>query len=268
MKKLILLMCILGVLSGCSKVPITGRSQLKLVSEAELANSFAVSYKELIKEHKSKGELVIGTKDYVRLQRVGKKISTAVENYLRENKLDDKLETLNWEFNLIRGNEVNAWCGPGGKIVFYTGIMKYFKNDEELAFVMGHEIGHAIAGHGAEGYTKGLLLQSGTAIVDVATGGGVATDLTEFGAGMLYLHGNRVQEYEADKLGMVFMAKAGYNPEAGVSFQKTLGTVSGDGGIGSDFMSTHPRSEKRIEEMIKFLPVAMEYYKSNKGKVK
>lgn len=260
MKKLVVF-GLMGLLLSCSVAPITGRPQLKLVSEASMANEFAMSYREMMSDYKKKGELVTGTQDYVRLQRVGKLISKAVDQYLIENNMREKLETLNWEFNLIKSDEVNAWCGPGGKIAFYTGIMKYFKSDAELAFVMGHEIGHAIAGHSAEGYSKGMLMQGGALAVELATGGGVASDLANHGMSMLYLKGNRTQEYEADKLGMVFMAMAGYNPAEGVKFQKTLGTVTGgDKGFGSDFMSTHPRSEKRIEEMEKFLPKAMEYY--------
>lgn len=253
---------IIALCLSCTNAPITGRPQLKLVSDETIAKEFSMSYREMMNKYKDKGELVVGTQDHKRLQRVGLKIAGAVEEYLKQNNMYDKLKTLNWEFNLVKSEEVNAWCGPGGKIVFYTGIMKYFKNDAELAFVMGHEIGHAIAGHGAEGYSKGLLLQGGATLVNILTGGGLASDLASHGMGMVYLQGNRTQEYEADKLGMVFMAMAGYNPEEGVKFQKTLGTTNGgDKGIGSDFMSTHPRSEKRIEEMRKYLPEAMKYLK-------
>lgn len=258
-KGLLLFVC--SLLISCStSVPITNRSQIKIVSDKKVAENFSKTYKEIIEKHKEKNELVVGTEDFHRLKKIGNKLSKAVEEYLVENNLNKKLEELKWEFNLVKSDEVNAWCGPGGKIVFYTGIMDYIKNDEEFAFVMGHEIGHALAGHSTEDYSKRVLLQTGLAIYDLVTLG-VFRDIAIMGAGAIYFHGNRKQEYEADQLGMIFMAKAGYNPESAIEFQKTLGTVQKDYGKGSDFMSTHPRSKKRIEEMIKFLPEAMKYYK-------
>lgn len=137
-------------LISCSSAPITGRQQLKLVDDEKLASQYSGEYDQMIAQLKQQGLLANSTKDGIRVKNVGEKLATAVEKYLKENGQAKKVDYLNWEFNLIKSDEINAFALPGGKIAFYTGIMPIAKNDAGIAAIMGHEIGHVIAGHHAQ----------------------------------------------------------------------------------------------------------------------
>ena len=184
---------------------------------------------------------------------------------MNENGMSNKVKNLNWEYNLIKSDEMNAFAMPGGKIAFYTGIMPVLGTDAGIAFVMGHEIGHVIGGHHAEGKSNQLtagVVMLGKGVADVLTGGAtevINNDLVGQGLQIGLLKFNRTQEYEADKYGMIFMAMAGYNPEEAIKVQERMAEKGS--GKRNDFLSTHPSSDKRIKAMQDFLPEAMKYYR-------
>lgn len=259
--KKIILLGVLSMVASCTTAPLTGRSQIKLVSDEAIAMEQANSYKAFISDLKSKNMIVNNTTNGKRLNMIGNKMAKAVESYLVTNNMGSYVKNLNWEFNLIKSDEINAFALPGGKVAFYTGILPVLKTDAGIAFVMGHEIGHVIGGHHAEGYSQKLLAGVVSTGVDIVTGGsgGLGSTLANYGLSASLLKGNRTQEYEADKYGMIFMAMAGYDPKEAIEAEKRMEQYSGSAGI--DFFSTHPAGHKRIEELEKFLPEAMKYYK-------
>ena len=251
-------------LISCSSAPITGRQQLKLVDDEKLASQYSGEYDQMIAQLKQQGLLANSTKDGIRVKNVGEKLATAVEKYLKENGQAKKVDYLNWEFNLIKSDEINAFALPGGKIAFYTGIMPIAKNDAGIAAIMGHEIGHVIAGHHAEGQSNqtaaGIILL-GKQVADVVTGGAtavVSNDLVSQGLSLGLLKFNRTQEYEADRYGLIFMAMAGYNPEEAIEVWKRMAEAGGS--QGPEFLSTHPDTANRIKKLQEYLPEAMKYY--------
>ncbi len=262
-----LIISILGMLllASCTTAPLTGRKQLKLVSDESVARDSVESYRQFINEASSKNLLANDTADGRRLKEIGGRISRAVEKYMNENGMSNKVKNLNWEYNLIKSDEMNAFAMPGGKIAFYTGIMPVLGTDAGIAFVMGHEIGHVIGGHHAEGKSNQLtagVVMLGKGVADVLTGGAtevINNDLVGQGLQIGLLKFNRTQEYEADKYGMIFMAMAGYNPEEAIKVQERMAEKGS--GKGSDFLSTHPSSDKRIQALKDFLPEAMKYYR-------
>ena len=271
MKKLRLLLLTLisaFVLISCSSAPITGRQQLKFVDDEKLANESSAAYGEFIAQAKQQGLLANSTNDGKRVTAVGNKLAAAVEKYLRENGQAQKVDYLNWEFNLIKSDDINAFAMPGGKIAFYTGIMPIAKNDAGIAAIMGHEIGHVIAGHHAEGKsneTAAGLVMIGKQVADIVTGGAtsvISNDLVGQGLSLGLLKFNRTQEYEADKYGMIFMAMAGYNPEEALAVWERMAAGGSSGG--PEILSTHPNTENRIKKMKEFLPEAMKYYNQSK----
>ena len=247
----------------CSTVPITGRSQLSLVSASEMnAMSFA-QYGEFLKQNK----LSSNKSDVEMVKRVGLNIQKAVETYFAQNNMSKELAGYQWEFNVVESEEVNAWCMPGGKVVVYTGILPITKDETGLAVVMGHEIAHAVAQHGAERMSQGLLQQLGGVALSVAIANEPAETqalfYTAYGVGTtvgVMLPFSRTHESEADRLGLVFMAMAGYNPNAAVDFWTRMAANSG-GGAPPEFLSTHPSNETRIADIKKHLPEALSYYK-------
>ena len=262
-----LIISILGMLflASCTTAPLTGRKQLKLVSDESVARDSVESYRQFINEASSKNLLANDTVDGRRLREIGGRISRAVEKYMNENGMSKKVNSLNWEFNLIKSNEMNAFAMPGGKIAFFTGIMPVLKTDGGVAFVMGHEIGHVIGGHHAEGKSNQLtagVVMLGKGVIDTLTDGAteaISNDLIGQGLQIGLLKFNRTQEYEADKYGMIFMAMAGYNPEEAIKVQERMAEKGSGKGI--DFLSTHPSSDKRVQAMKDFLPEAMKYYR-------
>lgn len=246
----------------CSTVPITGRSQLSLVPASQINALSFQQYGEFIKNNK----LSEDKEAVAMVKRVGANIQKAVETYFAQNNLSDQLKGYEWEFNLIESEEVNAWCMPGGKVVVYTGILPLTKDETGLAVVMGHEIAHAIAQHGAERMSYGLLQELGGMALSVALQNEPEATknifLTAYGVGTtvgVMLPFSRSHESEADRLGLIFMAMAGYNPEAAIDFWTRMSQKGGPGL--PEWLSTHPSDETRIADIKKHLPEALSYYK-------
>ena len=250
------------ILTSCGSVPLTGRKQMLLVSNSELLSASLTQYDEYIKTATKSADK---TKSAM-VERVGKKIATATEAYLKQNGLESELSNFRWEFSLIKSDDVNAFCMPGGKIVVYEGLLPLVSSEDELAVVIGHEVAHAVAKHSNERMSQEMLAQYGSSILS-ATLSTKSTAMqtlgsTVFGLGAqlgVMLPYSRQHEYEADYMGLVFMTMAGYNPNSAVTFWQKMSAASG-GGSSSDFMSTHPSDSKRIAEIQRRLP-EMEKYK-------
>src|SRR5690606_15652199 len=210
---------------------------------------------------------VKNTEEARMVERVGVKIKNAVERYMAQNNLSDQLNGFAWEFTLMNDETVNAWCMPGGKVAFYTGIMPICRDEAGVAVVMGHEVAHAIANHGGERMSQGLVQQLGGVALTVALQEQPQLTqqlaLTAFGAGSTIgyiLPHSRQQESEADEIGLIFMAMAGYNPQEAPEFWKRMEAKSGGSGT-PEFLSTHPAPSSRIKELERLIPEAMKYYK-------
>lgn len=251
------------ILSGCGSVPVTGRKQMLLVSDQEVLTSSFQQYNEFMKSapvstDKTKTALV---------QKVGRNIANAVETYLKANNMSDITSNYSWEFNLVKSTDVNAFCMPGGKIVVYEGILPVTQDETGLAVVMGHEVAHAIAKHSNERMSQQVLAQYGSAALGMALDGKSAAvqqvASSVYGLGAQYgimLPYSRKQELEADQLGLIFMAMAGYNPQAAESFWTRMSQNSGGASV-AEFMSTHPSDDTRIKKIREDLPEALKYYK-------
>ncbi len=260
--KFIILLIALLIITACSRVLISNRRQLNLISNSSMLQMSFEQYGQFLEESvisadKEKTEMV---------KRVGKNIQKAVEQYFTENNLEDDLKNYDWEFNLIVSNDINAWCMPGGKVVFYTGILPLTKNENGLAVVMGHEIAHAIAEHGNERMSQGLIAQAGSIALAVAINDKSEQTqrlwMNAFGAGAqlgVLLPFSRLHEGEADHLGLIFMSMAGYDPNHAVSFWRRMSEVKG-GETPPEFISTHPSDENRIAQIENLMPEALIYY--------
>ena len=257
--KILFLITALTMISSCTVAPLTGRKQLKLISDESVISSSSSAYAKFISDARAKNLLANNTSDGERLRRIGGRVKAAVEQYLTSNGMSKKLSNLNWEFNLIRSDQINAFAMPGGKIAFYTGIMPVLGNDAGIAFVMGHEIGHVIGGHHAESSSGRALAGIAATVTDVVTGGNAVSSLVSGGLSITLLKFNRTQEYEADKYGMIFMAMAGYDPAEAIRAEERMESLlSSNKRV--EILSTHPSGKNRIEAMKKFLPEAMKYY--------
>ncbi|MEQ9439307.1 MAG: M48 family metallopeptidase [Cyclobacteriaceae bacterium] len=248
-------------LISCSTVPLTGRKQLNLIPASEINSLSFQSYQEVLQESKLSND-----KEQVALiRKVGNKLSYAIEQYMKEQGLSNEIENFKWEFNLIEDDKtVNAWCMPGGKVAFYTGIMPICQNEEGVAVVMSHEIAHAIASHGNERMSQQLALQAGSTALSVALQ--EKPQLTQqiamsaFGLGSqvgVLLPFSRSHESEADELGLYMMAMAGYNPEAAVPFWQRMNSEGGQ--RPPEFLSTHPAPETRIKQIQQTIPKTQKY---------
>ncbi|MBK9097233.1 MAG: M48 family metallopeptidase [bacterium] len=247
----------------CSSVPLTGRSQLNMIPSSEMLSMSFQQYDQFLKESK----LSTNQSQVNMVKSVGGKIKTAVERYMADNKLSNRLKGYNWEFNLVEDEQVNAWCMPGGKVVVYTGILPVTQDEVGLAVVMGHEIAHAIAEHGNERMSQQLLQQVGAVGLMVAMKDEPAQTqaiwLSVYGVGTtvgIMLPYSRTHESEADHLGLIFMAMAGYDPHAAPEFWKRM-AAGKQGGSPPEFLSTHPSDQTRIEDINSWIPEAMKYYK-------
>lgn len=257
----------LGVeLGGCSTVAITGRKQLNLIPDGEMLSMSSQEYNGFLKENKVSTDAAMTAK----VRNVGLRIQTAVEQYFREKGMSSDLKGYAWEFNLVQNDELNAWCMPGGKVVFYTGILPVCKDETGIAVVMGHEVAHAVAKHGAERMSEGLLAQMGGMALSAALQSKPEQTqqlwMAAFGLGAQYgvmLPHSRNQESEADHLGLIFMSMAGFDPGGAVSFWERMSAKSG-GGKPPEFMSTHPSDQTRINDIKALLPEAMKYYQPTK----
>jgi len=265
MKYTILYLIIIISLYSCASVPVTGRSQLNIVSDNQMLSMSLSQYDSFLKENK-----VSQDKEKTALvKQVGYNIQQAVESYFRSVNLEDELKNYQWEFNLVDSKEVNAWCMPGGKVVIYSGILPVTQDETGLAVVMGHEIAHAIAKHGNERMSHGMLAQFGEiALSEAVRSQPDATQglyMTAFGIGSqlgVLLPYSRLHESEADRLGMIFMAMAGYDPTQAVSFWKRM-SESSSGGKPPEILSTHPSDNTRISKIRSYLPEALGYYNTN-----
>lgn len=262
LKSLLVIIIVTSIFS-CSTVPLTGRKQLSLVGDAEINQAAAASYSQLLSDPKT--TVVKSGSDAQRVKMVGSQLATAIERYLQQNGYASQYN-FSWEFNLIKSDEVNAWCMPGGKVAVYSGLMPIAKNDAGLATVMGHEIGHAIARHSAERMSQELAAQAGGAVVGAATNNKSATtqaiigQLYGIGGQLTLLKYSRDQESEADRLGLTFMAMAGYDPNEAVNFWQRM-AAQNKGGSTPEFLSTHPADATRIAAIQNAIPEAMKYYK-------
>jgi predicted Zn-dependent protease len=255
---------ILGLfIYGCSTVAVTGRKQLNLVSNAEIIPVVNHQYDSIVRNSK----LSSNAEQTAMVKNVGARIEKAVERYMSEHNASSELEGFKWEFNLIDDPKtVNAWCMPGGKVAFYTGIMPICQNESGVATVMGHEVAHAIANHGRERMSQAMVANGLLGTFGAALGQNptltkqLLYQAVGIGAQVGMLKFSRTDESEADHIGLIFMAMAGYDPNEAVSFWQRMETMSG-GGEPPEFLSTHPAHATRISDLQKEIPEAMKYYK-------
>jgi predicted Zn-dependent protease len=256
------LLLISAVIWSCSTVPISGRKQLNMLPETQMMSMSLTQYQSFLSENPPVSDNEENAK---MVKRVGERIAVAVEKYLKDNNMSKRVKGYTWEFNLVAENTVNAWCMPGGKVVVYSGILPVTQTEEGLAVVMGHEIAHAIARHGNERMSQGMAAQGLTSGLAVAMQEKPAAIQSLFlgavgiGTNVGMLSFGRNQESEADKLGMVFMAMAGYNPEEAIPFWERMKAAGGGGGT-PEFLRTHPSHNIRIERIKEWLPSAEAYY--------
>jgi predicted Zn-dependent protease len=249
---------IVALVFACSKNPFTGKSTLALVPNAEILPSAFQQYGQFLSENK----VITGTADAKKVESIGTKIKVAAEKWLNANGQTGYLNDYQWEYKLVEDKAVNAWCMPGGKIVVYTGILPITKDDAGLATVLGHEVSHALANHGQQRMSAGMLQQLGAVGVGAAVGSKSAETqqiaMTAYGAateigGMLPF--SRNHESEADMIGLTLMAIAGYNPDQAIVFWERMSANSG-GQAPPEFMSTHPSDATRIANLKSLIPQA------------
>lgn len=255
---------LLALMIGCAKVPVTGRSQLSLIPSSEMMSMSYQQYGEFLKQNPPSKDAA-GT---AQVKRVGVKIQHAVETFAKEKGFEDRLANYQWEFNLVDSKDVNAWCMPGGKVVVYSGILPVTKDDTGLAVVMGHEIAHAVAEHGGERMSQQMVAQmGGVALSEALKTKPAATQqlwMSAFGVGAQYgalLPFSRQQESEADRLGLIFMAIAGYDPKTAPAFWERMSAGKDQSSAPPEIMSTHPSDATRIRKLNEQMPEALQYYK-------
>ena len=251
---------VLLAINSCSTVALTGRKQLHLVSDEEVLSLSNQSFTEYMAEAKPSTNAT----ETAMVVRVGRRIATAVETYLKNNGRTDDVKEFAWEFHLVQDKEPNAFCMPGGKIVVNEGILPYTQTEEGLAIVLGHEVAHAVAKHSAERLSQQMLASYGGVGLGLVLQGksqGVQNlAQTVYGLGAqvgVMLPYSRLNESEADHMGLVFAAMAGYNPEAAVPFWQRM---SQQGGGTPEFLSTHPSDGNRIKRLQEWMPEALKYY--------
>ncbi|MFO7979181.1 MAG: M48 family metallopeptidase [Bacteroidales bacterium] len=249
---------------ACSRVPLTGRRQVSLLPESSLVSMALTNYNDFLSENPP---LPDNDPRQQMVRQVGRNIAGAVQQYMRQNGQADRVENFNWEFNVIEDEARNAWAMPGGKVVFYTGILPVTENETGVAVVMAHEIAHAVARHGNERMSQQMVLQLGAMGLDLALNEKPEETRNIFmaaygvGGALGSLAYSRQHELEADRLGMIFMAMAGYNPNKALAFWSRMAEQS-QGGSPPELLSTHPSDETRIEAVKKHLPEALKYYNS------
>ncbi len=241
------------VLNSCATAPITERRQLKIIPEAKL-NAQAAQIYEKVKE---KEKLITDSKILTEIKEIGKKMENSISEYFYQTKMNDPTTNFDWEYILIDNKKVrNAWCMPGGKIAVYTGILDVTKNTNGLAAVMGHEIAHAVAKHSVERASRGALLNTGTQLLDIFTGGKLSQVNRATGMNTVALLSqlgimnpfNRKQESEADYLGLIFSSLSGYDIRETVKIWERMKEFN-KGKAPPEFMSTHPSADNRIKKI-------------------
>lgn len=257
-----LLLLLLITTVACSVVPFSNRKRINIVPDDMMLNMSFTNYSEFLTQNPPLPESDVNTK---MVKEVGNKLATAVSSFMNSKGMGAEIKDFKWDFNLVNNKEVNAWCMPGGKVVVYTGLIPISINAEGLAVVMGHEIAHAIAKHGSERMSQQLLIQLGgislTAALDKKPEATKNIFLTAFGVASTLgsLAYSREHESEADKLGLFFMAMAGYDPNKAIAFWERMS--QNGGATQPEILSTHPSDANRIADMKKNLPEAMQYYK-------
>lgn len=251
------------LLDGCSSVPLTGRKQLLLVSDQEVLSLSGQSFTDYMKSAKESTNKT----NTAMVVKVGKKISVAVEAYLKANGLEAEIANFAWEFHLVKDSVPNAFCMPGGKIVVNEGILPLTKNEAGLAVVLGHEVAHAVAKHSNERMSQQMMAQYGGSILDAAMSKSTQSKQqiaqTVYGLGAQYgvmLPFSRKQESEADRMGLIFLVMAGYDVNEAINFWQRMAEFSG-GSKPLEFMSTHPSDENRIAKIKQEIPEALTYKK-------
>ena len=254
-----------AVLIGCATNPVTGRKQLKLVSEAELQAMANQQYRQFLSTNRVVSPSA--DRDAEMVRRIGTRLASAVQTYYQRKGITDQLQGFQWEFNLVNNKDANAWVMPGGKGVVYSGLLPVTQNEAALANVLGHEISHAIFQHGNERMSQGLAQQLGGVALSVATSSQPAATQNLFmqaygvGSNVLgVLPFSRKHELEADRYGMICSAMAGYNPREAINLWKRMAAQS-KGNNPPEFLSTHPAEQTRINQLEKYLPEALKYYK-------
>ncbi len=252
---------------ACQRVPLTGRKQMVgLVSSDQMMAMSFQQYKGFLDTVK---QVPSNKSDAKMVERVGERIKKAAEDYLIQQNLGYMLDGYNWEFRTVESKELNAWCMPGGKVVFYTGILPICKSEDGIAVVMGHEVAHAIAEHGRERMSRAMVAQGvtqvGAAAAGIYTGDQRVMEIAGqvLGVGTTLggvLPNSRKQESEADKIGLIFMAMAGYQPKEAVAFWQRMAEAGKNGQKPPKLLSTHPTDATRIAELEKNMDKAMKYY--------
>lgn len=261
--KIITGLLLMSFITACSTVPFTGRKQLSLIDDSSLRQEAALAYTQFLKSPQT--TVITGTADANEVQRVGQRISRAITTYFNNNGLGNQYNFA-WQFALIKDKSINAWCMPGGKVAVFSGILPVTANESGLAAVMGHEIAHAIAKHSAERASQMALAQGGGALIGAASSGqsqAVINQLYGIGGQLAILNYSRTQESEADRMGLIFMAMAGYNPNEAVNFWTRMMNAKEGSGTPPEFLSSHPSDARRISAIKKLIPEAMKYYKAN-----
>lgn len=263
MKKLqtIIFITILIAAASCSKVPVTNRKQMRLLPESLIMGLSLTAYSDFLASNPPVAATDANT---IKVRNVGGKLKIAAIKYMKDNGLIKRIDNFKWDFNLVSNTSVNAWCMPGGKVVVYSGILDYTKDEDGLAVVMSHEIAHAIARHGNERMSQQLVAVMGGVSLSLALSQKPEETKNLFlmcygvGSALGMLAYSRSHEYEADKIGMVFMALAGYDPSKAVDFWERMSKIEGT--KLPQFLSTHPSDENRIKAIKAFLPTAQKYY--------
>lgn len=263
MKKITILSLVLSLCwIACSRNAVTGRNQLSLIPEAQLQQMAVGEYQSFLSTNKVVSSS--NNKDAEMVKRVGSRIASAITSYYTKKGNAELMNGYRWEFNLVDNKEVNAWCMPGGKVVVYTGLLPIAQNEAALAVVLGHEITHAVAGHGNERMSQGMVAQGLGAVGDMLTSNNPKVNSifnNTFGLGAqvgVLLPNSRKQEYEADRFGLIFAAMAGYNPREAIPFWTRMS--QGGGQKPPEFLATHPSDENRIARLQGYMNEALKYY--------
>ena len=258
---------VVALMTACgtaSKVPLTGRTHRLSVSDAQLLSLSNQEYTKFMASAKRSTD----AKNTAMVQRVGRNLANAVETYLRNNGYANEVKNFQWEFNLVQDKQANAFCMPGGKIVVYEGLLPYTQNEASLAIVLGHEIAHAVAKHSAEQLTKQMNQQMGTnilgTVLNSTVGSGVGDVAAQVAGGYFSFRNlkySRDNESEADYMGLIFAAMAGYDPANAVTFWKRM--AAGTNSHTAEILSDHPSDARRIQNIEKWLPEAEKYYRQS-----
>lgn len=267
--KNVMLLLVAAILAACMgttrTVPVTGRKQKVSSDNAAILSQSLTEYKKYV----SSAKLSTNANNTAMVKRVGQKLANAVVTYLKNNGYADEVANYNWEFNLVAEKQVNAFCMPGGKIVVYEGLLPVTQTETALAIVLGHEIAHAVAYHSSEQMAKAENINMigqgisilGSVVTGTNTQAAVSTISQLYGLGsqVATLKYSRDNETEADRIGLIFAAMAGYNPNEALTFWQRMASSSNNSS--PEWLSTHPSDATRIANIQKFLPEALKYYK-------